>query len=108
MPRALETCSRLIGLALVVALMAGLAVTVPELAVTFAPIALLVCTLLLGIAPGEELIARLRAHWRPSRPRRPVSLRPRVRATAVIARVGHAFAAALAMRPPPHVVPAFS
>jgi hypothetical protein len=77
----------------------------PHVALLLAPAVALVLFLLFGLYPGEDLIERLRARRRPARLRaalrvgRPVGA-PRVR------RVGGAFAFALAMRPPPAVLPA--
>jgi hypothetical protein len=81
------------------ALVASAAVVDPGLALTMAPALLLLALLANGFRPGEKLIARLRGHRRPARPRAGSQRRPRL--ALVVRLVGRLLASGLAVRPPP-------
>ena len=95
MPRG--TVSAFAGLVLLIAL-TGLAD--PGLLLAFAPAAVLLALLTVGVRPGEALIEKLRARFVARAARRARSAR-RPRLALVVRPVGCDLAAALAMRPPP-------
>jgi hypothetical protein len=77
----------------------GAAAVSPDVLLVLAPAFLLLGLLVLGQAPGEELL--LRFARRPRRPRRAVWRAPRPRLPLLVRRTGRLIASALAMRPPP-------
>ena len=95
MPRG--TVSAFAGLVLLIAL-TGLAD--PGLLLAFAPAAVLLALLTVGVRPGEALIEKLRARF-VARPARRARSARRPRLALVVRPVGCDLAAALAMRPPP-------
>lgn len=78
---------------------AAAAVASPEVLLVLAPAFLLLGLLVIGQAPGEELLLRLARRTR--RPRRAASRTQRPALPLVIRRTGRLIAAALATRPPP-------
>ncbi|MDP2712989.1 MAG: hypothetical protein Q8O56_17400 [Solirubrobacteraceae bacterium] len=88
------------ALAALAATAATLGVLLPGVALVLAPAMLLLAFLLLGIAPGEQLLERMRARrMTPRRHRAPRALT--VRHAIVVRRMTSPAASALAMRPPP-------
>jgi hypothetical protein len=95
---------RLAGLGALVAVAAVLGVALPGVALLVAPALALFAVLLLGFAPGEQLLERMRARrfrCRPARAPRTLAVR-----RVVVRRMTSLAASALAMRPPPPVAPA--
>lgn len=89
-----------VALGALVATAATLGVLLPGVALVLAPAMLLLAFLLLGIAPGEQLLERLRARrMAPRAHRAPRALT--VRHAIVVRRRTSPAASALAMRPPP-------
>jgi hypothetical protein len=86
------------------AVMAVLAATLPDAALLLLPALLSFVVLLLGFAPGEQLLERMRARRfmrRPDRAPRVVA----VRHVVIARRMPSLATSALAMRPPP-IIPA--
>jgi hypothetical protein len=78
--------------------------TDPAFALSMVPLVLLVAALTVGWYPGERTIARLRAaRYRPPAFARPANAAVRP-LTLFVRPVGHAFAFALAVRPPPVLI----
>lgn len=84
--------------ALLLAAAAAAAVS-PEVLLVLAPAFLLLGLLVMGQAPGEELLLRLARRTR--RPRRGVRRAPRPALPLIVRRTGRLIASALATRPPP-------
>lgn len=86
----------LIGLLLIAA---GAAAVSPDVLLVLAPAFLLMGLLVMGQAPGEELLLRLAR--RPRRLRRAPARLSHPRLPLVVRRTGRLIEAALAVRPPP-------
>jgi hypothetical protein len=96
---------RLAGLGGLVVVAAVLGATLPGVVLLLAPALVLFAILLLGFAPGEQLLERMRARRFQCRAARaPRALA--VRRVVVVRRMTSPAASALAMRPPPAGVPA--
>jgi hypothetical protein len=107
MGRASSRSWRLAGLGALVVVAAVLGVTLPGVALLVAPALALFAVLLLGFAPGEQLLERMRARRFQCRAARaPRTLA--VRRVVVVRRMTSLAASALAMRPPPPVAPALT
>jgi hypothetical protein len=88
------------GIFALVAMAAVLGAALPGVALLLAPALLLFGVLLLGFAPGEQLLERMRARRFARRAdRAPRTLA--VRRVVVVCRIVSLAASALAMRPPP-------
>jgi hypothetical protein len=97
--------SRRWSLAALVLVAATLGATLPGVVLLLAPALALFATLLLGVAPGELLLERMRTRrFRCRAARAPRTLA--VRRVVVVRRMTSPAASALAMRPPPAGVPA--
>ncbi len=101
MSRVASNPGRVAGLGVVALVAAALVVALPGVALLLAPALLLFTVLLLGYAPGEELLHRMRARrfTRPVWRRAPRTLP--VRRVVVVRRMASLATSALAMRPPP-------
>jgi hypothetical protein len=76
----------------------GAAAVSPDVLLVLAPAFLLLGLLVLGQAPGEQLLLRFTQR---SRARRATPTVPRPRLPLLVRRTGRLIASALAMRPPP-------
>jgi hypothetical protein len=99
-------CSKLVSLLLHLAVAAVVLTIVlgSGVALALGPAVLLLVLLRHGIAPGEELIERLRRRWVARRARAALSV-PRPRLRLFVRPAGRMVAFALAMRPPPAFAP---